>query len=192
MLVFWISLSFERQVIAFDIGSSASRIYLYNYSNPYQISTFRSEGYFLSNGNFEPVYKSVKPPISDCYNDEACVNQSIAPLLEYVLPLIENPADTPILLYGTSSLRGLAKYKQDDILETAFNLSCTNFSFDCQRSDFRVIEGYEEAIFAWISVNQILSGYEDEENEIPIFEMGGSSAQIAFSRRQCYTRKIFI
>jgi guanosine-diphosphatase len=92
-------------------------------------------------------------------------------------------AQTPISLKATAGLRLLGQGQGDKILEKVREYLAT-FPFDLHdpKKSVEVMDGKDEGVFAWITVNYLL-GYLDPskgKKTAAIMDLGGGSTQIVF------------
>jgi len=177
IFIFLLQLIVSQKVIIFDAGSSGTRIHLYEYTNSSDPANFSA----CIDKNQKPVTSSIKIPLANALNNNTIMKSIIDPLLNYIgnYSTLEEKKSISIILYATAGMRKLNKSDQEIILNDCYDYITKNYEYKASRNEFRVIEGYEEAMFAWISVNRLVSHFDDRNLTIPIFEIGGASAQIA-------------
>jgi hypothetical protein len=76
-------------------------------------------------------------------------------------------------------MRLLTLEDQKKVMDIAYTTAKNNYKYSMKREDFKVIEGYQEGIYAWIGLNRLIETFGDEIKTLPHFEIGGASAQIA-------------
>ena len=180
----------SKYAVVFDAGSTGSRVHVYE---------FQFCGDELLN-LLDEVFEMTKPGLSSFQANPNGAVESLEPLLRKAWRRV--PRDlrkcTPVVLKATAGLRLLPSEKVTNILnrvrmwldEQPFHLPPqSNSGFAAE--PVSVIDGSEEAISAWISVN-FLQGHIGPEikNVIDrtelgtsvVLEMGGGSAQIVFDQ----------
>ena len=179
----------SKYAIVFDAGSTGSRVHVYE---------FRFCGTKLLN-LVDEVFEQTKPGLSAYPENPEEAVESLVPLLRKSWRRV--PRDlrrcTPIVLKATAGLRLLPSEKAAGILGSVKDwLDDQPFHMPRSASGFpsepvSVIEGSEEAVSAWISVN-FLQGHIGPErieksvhNETSVvLEMGGGSSQIVFDQKE--------
>lgn len=150
-----------------DAGSTGSRIHTFS---------FRANDLKLVNEDF----LAIKPGLSSFVNDPPAAAKSLEPLLERARGIIPPPqrAEAPVFLRATAGLRAVGKQAAEHILdEVRSHLARSDFRFD-GIPWASVMDGNDEGIFSWITVNYLLGRAPDAT--VGTLEMGGGSAQIAF------------
>ena len=171
-------INLPTRLIIFDAGSSGTRIYLYEYYNSSDPSNFTS---VLEFNSTKPVVHKEKIPLTSLNSNSSLVSDLFDPCFNYVKPYLTeyDPKNISIILYATAGMRGLSLNDQKKVLDLSYNYISTNFQYSINRKEVRVIEGYEEALFAWIAVNRLQNLFDQNDVTIPIFEIGGASSQVA-------------
>jgi len=164
----------------FDAGSSGTRVYLYQYENASDPGTFTHVKYQNAN-----VYKKVNKPLAAAFNNSDKIKEIFDGTLDYLnatlYSLSIDPKSVSIILFCTAGMRKLPIAEQESILDDSYDYIIGKYLFTADRNEFRVIVGYEEALFAWIGVNRWINVF-NASKTFPIFEMGGASAQIAIEQ----------
>lgn len=180
----------SKYSIVFDAGSTGSRVHVYE---------FQFCGARLLH-LVDEVFEQTKPGLSAYPENPNDAVESLVPLLRQAWRRV--PRDlrrcTPIVLKATAGLRLLPSDKVAKILgsvkswldDQPFHLPRSSSGFSSE--PVSVIDGSEEAVSAWISVN-FLQGHigpqtndnnkkSDESVSSVVLEMGGGSAQIVFNQ----------
>lgn len=179
----------SKYAVVFDAGSTGSRVHVYE---------FQFCGDELLN-LLDEVFEMTKPGLSTFHADPDGAVESLEPLLRKAWRRV--PRDlrkcTPVVLKATAGLRLLPSEKVTNILnkvrmwldDQPFHLPQSNSGFAAE--PVSVIDGSEEAISAWISVNFLQGHIGPEIKNIidrtelgtsVVLEMGGGSAQIVFDQ----------
>ncbi len=182
----------SKYAVVFDAGSTGSRVHVYE---------FQFCGQTLLH-LVDEVFEHVKPGLSSFSEQPQSAVNSIVPLMRQAWRRV--PRDmrkcTPIVLKATAGLRLLPPERVETILgkvkgylkKQSFHLGYSQSSAD----PVSVIDGSEEAISAWISVNflqkrigpqqQAISGLTKplESGTSVVLEMGGGSSQLVFDQAE--------
>lgn len=180
----------SKYAVVFDAGSTGSRVHVYEFQ-------FCGEKLLHL---VDEVFEQTKPGLSAFPEDPDEAVQSLVPLLRQAWRRV--PRDlrrcTPIVLKATAGLRLLPSEKVTNILDSVkswlddqpFHLPRSNSGFSSD--PVSVIDGSEEAVSAWISVN-FLQGHIGPERQNTnnstkvtsvVLEMGGGSSQIVFDQNE--------
>lgn len=180
----------SKYAIVFDAGSTGSRVHVYE---------FQFCGDKLLH-LVDEVFEQTKPGLSAYPENPEEAVESLVPLLRKSWRRV--PRDlrrcTPIVLKATAGLRLLPADKVAKILDSVkdwlddqpFHLPRSSSGFAAE--PVSVIDGSEEAVSAWISVN-FLQGHIGPDRGEPshsgnstsvVLEMGGGSAQIVFDQKE--------
>jgi hypothetical protein len=180
----------SKYAVVFDAGSTGSRVHVYE---------FQFCGDKLLH-LVDEVFEQTKPGLSAFPENPEEAVESLVPLLRQAWRRV--PRDlrrcTPIVLKATAGLRLLPSEKVANILgsvkswldDQPFHLPRSDSGFSSD--PVSVIDGSEEAVSAWISVN-FLQGHIGPERQSAInstavtsvvLEMGGGSAQIVFDQNE--------
>ncbi|KAI8917944.1 nucleoside phosphatase family-domain-containing protein [Entophlyctis helioformis] len=163
-----------QYALIIDAGSTGSRIHVYrfNYCNGLQ-PTLEDE-----------VFEQLKPGLSS-FKDPDAAAASLDPLLKIALANV--PASlhrcTPVTVKATAGLRMLGRELSDSILAGVRAKLETVYPFPVIKTDGVVVmEGRDEGVFAWITVNYLLGniGAETRKPTAAILDLGGGSTQIVF------------
>ena len=184
----------SKYAIVFDAGSTGSRVHVYE---------FQFCGDKLLH-LLDEVFEQTKPGLSAFPEDPVEATESLVPLLRKAWRRV--PRDlrrcTPIVLKATAGLRLLPADKVTKILDKVkdwlddqpFHLPRSSSGFAAE--PVSVIDGSEEAVSAWISVNFLQGRIGPERkdsngsinlggsNTSVVLEMGGGSAQIVFEQKE--------
>jgi GDA1/CD39 (nucleoside phosphatase) family len=155
-----------QNILVVDIGSSGSRLHQYNF--------------VLDNNNFpvdihETFTRSINPGLSQVPLSQESINSYFDALFTNS-NIIQN---IKVYVYATAGMRLLSAEQQQQYYAYVQNW------FAQQRAlkliELRTISGSDEALFAWLAVNDKLNLLQDPEQKmVGIIEVGGASTQIAF------------
>lgn len=170
-----------RYGVIIDAGSSGTRVH---------VSLFTLQGGETLNLE-EDHYFEVKQSLSMCFQNSSSVTNVgyvFSKLLSFVrsiVPEVERPR-TPIFLKATAGLRLM----DTDMIETVLDatrgiLVASEFSFEPSRAN--VIDGVDESLYGWITVNSLMSTFSKESHHtFGILDLGGGSLQIAYDTNYSY------
>ena len=114
-------------------------------------------------------------------------------LFDHALKVVPEDAvpDTPIFLLATAGMRLLPDSQRQKLLAEvcSYAQSHTEFQITSCESNFEVITGETEGLYGWLAANYLLGGFDSSEDHVQgkehhtygFLDMGGASAQIAFS-----------
>ncbi|CAD6886365.1 unnamed protein product [Tilletia controversa] len=189
-----------QYAIMIDAGSTGSRIHVYKFNNCASSPELETEVFDLVKGGLSaPAYSASADLAAD----------SLRPLLD--LALREVPESlrscTPISVKATAGLRLLGKKKAEDILQAVRTLLEVHYPFPIAdgagSSGVEIMDGRDEGVFAFITVNYLLNRLGDEARTpsssygkdlvggpkhsrpqtAAVLDLGGGSTQIVFEPR---------
>lgn len=161
----------EVHGIMFDAGSTGSRIHVFTF--------VREKGGQLELSN--EFFHEVKPGLSSYADNPKQGSQSIERLLQKSEDIIPKQRwkYTPVALKATAGLRLLPSNSSKQLLEEVrrlFQESPYHFS---QESNVDIMDGPDEGLFAWITVNFLLGGLKSDDSKLfGTLDLGGGSTQI--------------
>eukprot|EP00658_Telonema_sp_P-2_P028964 TRINITY_DN22092_c0_g1_i1.p1 TRINITY_DN22092_c0_g1~~TRINITY_DN22092_c0_g1_i1.p1 ORF type:complete len:258 (-),score=91.66 TRINITY_DN22092_c0_g1_i1:144-917(-) len=135
--------------VVFDAGSSGSRVHVFQFIE-------------LANGQHEleqEYFKQLKPGLSSYKTDAVAAADSLTPLLEYAVEKVPSAQHgiTPIIVRATAGLRMLPGEQAERILNAvAQKLQGYDFKLQGPDEDVKIMDGEDEGIYAWLSVNYLL------------------------------------
>ncbi|KAJ1555059.1 Guanosine-diphosphatase [Nowakowskiella sp. JEL0078] len=161
--------------IMVDAGSTGSRIHVYRFNFcEGKLPTLEDE-----------AFKQITPGLSSYTDDHLAAAKSLDVLLDEGLRNIpeELRGCTPIAIKATAGLRLLGAGKSEAILQEVESRVRTKYPFRIVKKDGVVVmDGKDEGVFAWITVNYLLGTLLKPER-VPtagIMDLGGASTQIVF------------
>ncbi|XP_034941691.1 ectonucleoside triphosphate diphosphohydrolase 5 isoform X2 [Chelonus insularis] len=171
-------------VVIIDAGSTGSRVLAFTFHT----SIFNGE-LILDN----ELYSEIKPGLSSFADRPKEGIKSLEKLLKKakdVIPVSEW-AHTPISLKATAGLRLLPPEKANAIIE-----ECKNFfessGFLTTKNSVSIMEGADEGIYAWFTVNFLIGQLSTRHNEntAAVLDLGGGSTQVTYSPDEEDLKKI--
>eukprot|EP00127_Corallochytrium_limacisporum_P003469 Clim_evm97s149 gene=Clim_evmTU97s149 len=164
------------RVIMFDVGSTGTRIHIYEF-DPADPDAIPDE-YFeqVSNSTSEKKI-GIKTPED--------VDDQLVPLLKQAQQKIPINAwqKTPVAVRCTAGLRRLEGTMPERILRRIEEV-LNEYDFPRQRGPLGVsiMDGEDEAAYAWLTVNFLMGNLgEPSDNTVGVLDLGGASTQIAFA-----------
>jgi len=167
----------STKILIFDAGSSSTRIYGYEYNDPSNPLSFVA----MKDGS-DAFYKKCEIRLADVASEPKLIdtiyNELLRDYADVLIPENERQ-DIRFMIYATAGMRLLTLEDQKKVMDIAYTTAKNNYKYSVKREDFKVIEGYQEGIYAWIGLNRLIETFGDEIKTLPHFEIGGASAQIA-------------
>lgn len=132
--------------VVVDAGSSGSRCHIYSY---------QQTGFLPEISQIDSI--KTQPGISSL-EDITEIGPYLSEILEFVTKKVPKAlhSKTPILFYATAGMRLLPISTQQNIMKSCCAFFKNNSEFhipNCQ--NFRVITGYDEGIYGWLTVNYL-------------------------------------
>jgi Golgi nucleoside diphosphatase len=165
-----------RYGIMVDAGSSGTRAHIYTWEKSKGIPNVQP----VSNSSSDSVHK-VDIRIADAAKDNSVVSTIFKPIVEFASKRIPSEflSHTRMYVYATAGMRLLSDAEQEQVLATTVDYLTSNSPFRIKRSNVRVIDGIEEGVFGWLSVNHLLGNFVNQRPTVGALDMGGASFQIA-------------
>ncbi|KAN0061967.1 Guanosine-diphosphatase [Thecaphora frezii] len=174
-----------QYAIMIDAGSTGSRVHVYKFNYCNKAPELEDEYFNLVIGGLSN-YGTNPPAAAD----------SLRPLLKDALERVpkELHSCTPIAVKATAGLRLLPGQQAQDVLAAVRQMLETEYPFPiADGRDSRgqtgtkgveIMEGREEGVFAWITVNYLLNRIGNSEGAevetAAVMDLGGGSTQIVF------------
>jgi hypothetical protein len=168
--------SVTKYAIIVDAGSSGTRFSFYQWESSQSFPAVS-----LMSGT-DPLY-TLGHILSHASSDASVIPSICDPLIKTATDKLapSQYSSTYVLFYGTGGMRLLLQADQDRVMSDVFYYLRKNAPFIIRRENIRVIAGYEEGIFGWVSVTLLLGCLSSQSSDHPIFsEIGGASMQLAF------------
>jgi hypothetical protein len=162
----------EGYGIMIDAGSTATRIHVYRWIAVKDSLPNFTHDHFLE----------VSPGLSSFKQKPLLSGKSIVPLLDLAKKEIpaDRQAETSVYVKATAGLRLLGEETQMQILDSVF-LTIESFPFRCKREWISVIDGQEEAVGAWLTVNYLIDKLSSPAQTVGVLDLGGASTQLSCS-----------
>ncbi|KAG0072314.1 Guanosine-diphosphatase [Linnemannia elongata] len=163
-----------QYVLMIDAGSSGSRIHAYKFNYCKATPELESE-----------VFEMLQPGLSSYGDDALGAAKSLDPLLTTALETVPEilHKSTPVAVKATAGLRMLGEDKSNRILEAVRHRLNTVYPFPIiKEQGVAVMDGGDEGVYAWVTVNYLLSRINSMEktSTVAIMDLGGASTQIVF------------
>ncbi|OCT68140.1 ectonucleoside triphosphate diphosphohydrolase 5 [Xenopus laevis] len=157
--------------IMFDAGSTGTRIHIYKFKQSATGSPLELEG---------EVFENIKPGLSAFADQPKKGAATVRLLLDLAQKEVPSTqwSHTPIVLRATAGLR-LLPVNQSDALLSEVREVFQESPFLVPENSVSIINGADEGIFAWITVN-FLTGRLHSHRSVGILDLGGGSTQITF------------
>ncbi|KAJ1825692.1 Guanosine-diphosphatase, partial [Coemansia sp. RSA 2599] len=165
-----------QYVLMIDAGSTGSRIHVYKFNYCKDYPELEDE-----------IFEQIKGGLSSFGDNADGAAHSLDGLMDVAMKGVpeELRSCTPIAVKATAGLRMLGTDKSERILE-AVRMHLTNdYPFKLiPNSPVEIMDGKDEGIYAWITVNFLLGTLGKEEHKTAAtFDLGGGSTQIVFEPR---------
>lgn len=177
-LAFSLNLQRPFHAVIIDAGSTGSRVLAFSFHES------------IINGNFildDELFEQIKPGLSSFADDPVKGAQSLQILLNKAKAVIPKSewANTPLSMKATAGLRLLPKEKANRLLEECEKLFA-NSGFLTSKKSVSIMEGTDEGIFSWFTVNFLLDrlsalSHESHGNTVAALDLGGGSTQVTFA-----------
>jgi len=164
-----------------DMGSSGTRVSIYawkaGHKEPVQPAPPASGNYW---------YMAQRPGLSSQANTPENAGTSIAPLLDYARDSLTSAnvdiSTVPIFFKGTAGLRLLPPEQSKAILDNVADYVTDNYDFIFQPTWIQIISGQDEAVYGWVSVQQVLllNNALSPTGTTGVIDMGGASLEVSF------------
>lgn len=197
--------SLGRYGVVLDAGSSGTRVHVYrwlrnavarNDADPNELKSLPEIK------TKEDWVKKIHPGVSSFADrPESVGTEHLADLLEHAKSIIpnEDAKDTPIFLLATAGMRLLGNLERQLLLDQICSYARENTDFllpDCGLH-IQVIPGVTEGLYGWIATNYLMGAFDAPHKHdhgkghhtYGFLDMGGASAQIAFSPNATETEK---
>ncbi|ORX74011.1 nucleoside phosphatase GDA1/CD39 [Linderina pennispora] len=159
-----------------DAGSTGSRIHVYKFN------------YCKNHPELEDeIFEQLKPGLSSFPDDPNGAAHSLDHLMDVAMKGVPESlrSCTPIAVKATAGLRMLGAEKSEGILKAVESHLSKDYPFKLiPESPVEIMDGKDEGIYAWITVNYLLGVLGDEDHKTAAtFDLGGGSTQIVFEPR---------
>lgn len=179
---FFFQIVFGKHIAVFDCGSSGTRVLLINYTDIDNVYSF--EQYAANYSSYWYCNNRTKKMTTP--ENKLAISKDIHRILitEGIDTLIpeEQRKDVPLLFYHTAGMRELEEDVQNEINDYLYQYMKENTKYDVKRENFKVLAGWEESLYQWLTVNQIMK-FINSNSTMPILHMGGESMQLGLELR---------
>lgn len=162
-------------VVIIDAGSTGSRVLAF---------TFHSS---LVTGNYildHELFTQVKPGLSSFADNPSEGAKTLSGLLDKAKAVIPQSewANTPLTMRATAGLRLLPVEKANAILDECRKIFDES-GFLVTRDSVSIMEGADEGIFAWFTVNFLIDRLNGQTSDgtVAALDLGGGSTQVTFA-----------
>ncbi|XP_073682902.1 ectonucleoside triphosphate diphosphohydrolase 6 isoform X2 [Garra rufa] len=162
--------------IMFDAGSTGTRIHIFKFQiEPNEAPKLAHE-----------TFKAIKPGLSAYADDPEKSKEGLLELLNVAKETVPETlwSSSPVMLRATAGLRLLPGEKATILLDKvreAFSESL----FLYKPASVSIMDGADEGMSAWITVNFLLGGLHGTETPtVGMLDLGGGSTQITFSLQE--------
>ncbi|KAI9250364.1 nucleoside phosphatase GDA1/CD39 [Helicostylum pulchrum] len=171
--------SCQKYALMIDAGSTGSRIHVYRFHQCTHLEPVKLEE--------EELFAQTIPGLSAYADDPQQAAESLDVLLTGAIELVPKHLQhkTPIAVKATAGLRLLGQSKSDDILKSVRRHLETQYPFPIVGGEdgVAIMDGRDEGVFAWITVNFLLGNFDPSTVHRPtaaVLDLGGGSTQIVF------------
>ncbi|KAJ1859340.1 Guanosine-diphosphatase [Coemansia sp. RSA 2703] len=165
-----------QYVLMVDAGSTGSRIHVYKFNYCKDHPELEDE-----------IFEQIKPGLSSFGDNANGAAHSLDGLMDVAMKGVPEQlrSCTPIAVKATAGLRMLGVDKSDKILEAVRSHLANDYPFKLiPNNPVEIMDGKDEGIYAWITVNFLLGTLGKEEHKTAAtFDLGGGSTQIVFEPR---------
>ena len=167
-----------QYVVMIDARSTGSRVHVYKFNNCGETLSLEDEG-------FRTTEKRYGGSGLSSYTDPTEASASLDGLMRFAESMV--PKDlyvrTPVAVKATAGLRLLGTEIASTILEAVKTRLESRFPFPV--AGVEVMNGDDEAAFAWLSANYLLGNFDftgigDVQDRAAILDLGGGSLQVVF------------
>ncbi|KAL7330296.1 Guanosine-diphosphatase [Mucor circinelloides] len=160
-----------QYAVMIDAGSSGSRVHVYKFNYCKEEPELENE-----------VFHMLEPGLSSFADDAEGAADSLEELLQIAVDSVPKSMQhcTPIAVKATAGLRLLGAEKSDRILQAVRSRLQDKYPFPI--ADIEIMDGKDEGVYAWITVNYLLGNLKASERSksAATFDLGGASTQIVF------------
>ncbi|XP_076834978.1 ectonucleoside triphosphate diphosphohydrolase 6 isoform X2 [Brachyhypopomus gauderio] len=159
--------------VMFDAGSTGTRVHVFQFQmEPNDSPRLAQE-----------TFRAIKPGLSAYADDPDKCGAGLLELLEVAKATVPPTlwASTPLALRATAGLRLLPGEKATHLLDKVKEVFGAS-PFLHRPDSVKIMDGTDEGVFAWITINFLLGGLHGSEVPmVGMLDLGGGSTQITFS-----------
>lgn len=158
-----------QYAVMIDAGSSGSRVHIYKFNHCKEEPELENE-----------VFQMTEPGLSSYRDHPEAAADSLEELLQLAVESVptELQSCTPIAVKATAGLRLLTTAQSEGILDAVRQRLQDKYPFPV--AGIEIMEGKEEGVYAWITVNYLLGNLKKGKTSAATFDLGGASTQIVF------------
>ncbi|XP_031841057.1 ectonucleoside triphosphate diphosphohydrolase NTPase isoform X2 [Nomia melanderi] len=179
-----LSLQSRFYVVVVDAGSTGSRALAFSFYESVL------GGNLILDGEH---YFQTEPGLSAYADKPKESAKSLIVLLDKVKAVIPQSEwqHTPLSMRATAGLRLLPGHKAEDILQECKKLF-ENSGFHVSKNSISIMEGTDEGIFSWFTVNFLLDRFSTHNpgNTVAALDLGGGSTQVTYSPDATQEKKL--
>ncbi len=160
-----------------DAGSTGSRIHVYRFNYCKGLTPTLEDELFIQ----------TKPGLSHFADSPQEAAETLDVLMEATLETIPKQLwkCSPLAVKATAGLRLLGEDRSNKILEASKKRLESKYPFKLVKDGVMVMDGKDEGVFAWITVNYLLGNLDvGRTGTVAIMDLGGASTQIVFQPTQ--------
>ncbi|XP_043466216.1 ectonucleoside triphosphate diphosphohydrolase 5-like [Leptopilina heterotoma] len=161
-------------VVIVDAGSTGTRFFAFHFH------TSSEDGSLILD---KEAYNHKRPGLGSFANNPDEGIKILEILLNKTKPTIPQSEwiDTPIYLKATAGLRSLPRDKAEHILEVTREF-LNSSGFQLNDESVSLMEGSDEGIFSWFTVNFLLGRFEKNSTQstVAAIDLGGGSTQVTY------------
>ncbi|XP_015523775.1 ectonucleoside triphosphate diphosphohydrolase 5 isoform X1 [Neodiprion virginianus] len=174
-LAFSLNLQKPFYAVIIDAGSTGSRVLAFSFHES------------IINSNLildDELFEQIKPGLSSFADNPAKGAESLEILINKAKTVIPKSEwqHTPLSMKATAGLRLLPKEKANKLLEECEKVF-QNSGFLTSKNSVSIMDGTDEGIFSWFTVNFLLDRLtpQSHENTVAALDLGGGSTQVTFA-----------
>ena len=163
--------------IVVDAGSSGTRFNFFTWDSQDNYPNVDT----LKDKNGASIYLELpKLPLSKVATDEKVLSDIFEPFIKLAVDSIpsDSLSKTRLFVYATAGLRLLSIFDQQRVINLTFNYLVQKTPFKILPNSVRVIDGEEEGIFGWLSINHLRKNFQNQKPTEGCLDFGGASMQI--------------
>jgi len=162
--------------IMIDAGSSGTRAHIYQWEKTPGIPNVQPAP---NVSNAWAIKAKIR--LADAATNNTVISSIFRTIIEYCSKRIPEAelVRTSIFVYATAGMRLLSVSDQQRVIEETYGFLKSNSPFKVKLDNIRVIDGIEEGVYGWLSVNHLLGHFINNRPTVGALDLGGASFQIA-------------
>ncbi|GBG91332.1 hypothetical protein CBR_g52218 [Chara braunii] len=164
----------ERYAVVFDAGSTGSRVHVFRFNSMMDLVQI--------SGQIE-IFEQRKPGLSSFHDNPQAGAESLRPLFDVAKAAVpeELQPSTPLFIGATAGLRMLPGDEAENLLTEVRKLA-HEYSFSFKDEDCKIIDGTDEGVYIWVTVNSLLGNLGKSYDETAgVVDLGGGSVQMTYA-----------